>query len=112
MNPRLIVLIALVVVVAGATAFFARQFLIGKPTEKPAQVQQTETTRILVAAQNLPMGHLIEAGDLTWAKWPKANLNANYMQDDAFTQEDFIGNVVRYGIPAGEPLTMAGSVPS
>lgn len=105
MNPRIIVLIVAVIIVAGLTAFLARAFLLGQSPEPQQQAQQVETTRILVASKNLPMGHLMEAGDLVWADWPNRRLNGNYLKEDSFKPADFLGNVVRYGIAAGEPLT-------
>ncbi len=105
MNPRIILLFAAAVFVAVVAAFLARSYL---QSNQPGQTQvagQQETTKILVAANNLPMGHIIEVGDLTWQDWPLDGLNANYLQEEDYNLEDMAGSVVRYGVTAGEPMT-------
>lgn len=102
MNVRLVLLLVAALVVAGLTAILARSFLL---QTQPEETEALEATRILVAGKNLPMGHLIEAGDLTWQPWPTANLHSNYLREEDFQIEEMYGRVVRYGITAGEPLT-------
>ncbi len=103
MNPRIIVLIVAAVVVALGTAFLVRQFLLGSSGQDD-QVQ-VQTSEILVASRNLPMGHLIEPGDLIWTEWPEDGLNANYLNKEDTKVDELMGNVVRFGITGGEPVT-------
>lgn len=103
MNPRIIVLIVAAVVVAGGTAFLVRQFLLG--TGPDEEIVQQETTEILVAAKNIPMGHLVEPGDLIWTGWPNEGLHANYLNQENTAIDDLTGFVVRFGITGGEPVT-------
>ena len=105
MNPRIILLGAAAVFVAVAAAFLARSYLQSNAPDQAQTASQQETTRILVAANNLPMGHIIEVGDLSWQDWPLEGLNANYLQEEAYNLEDMAGSVVRYGVTAGEPMT-------
>lgn len=104
MNPRIIVLIVAAIVVAGGTAFLVRQFLVGSGPQQEDQVEQ-ETSEILVATKNLPMGHLVAAGDLAWVAWPNDGLHANYLIQENTAIDDLNGFVVRYGITGGEPVT-------
>ncbi len=103
MNPRIIVLAVAAIAVAGLTAFLARQFLLG--SGEPEQQAPKETTEILVASKNLPMGHLIEAGDLIWLDWPNDGLHTNYIEKRETAIGDLNGYVVRYGIVGGEPIS-------
>lgn len=103
MNPRIIVLIVAAIVVAGGTAFLVRQFLLGSGPDE--EVVQQETTEILVAAKNIPMGHLVEPGDLIWTGWPNDGLHANYLNQENTAIDDLNGFVVRFGITGGEPVT-------
>ena len=105
MNPRIILLGAAAIFVAVAAAFLAKSYLQSSAPDQTQTAGQQETTRILVAANNLPMGHIIEVGDLSWQDWPLDGLNANYLQDDSYNLEDMAGSVVRYGVTAGEPMT-------
>lgn len=105
MNPRIILLGAAAIFVAVAAAFLAKSYLQSTAPDQAQTAGQQETTRILVAANNLPMGHIIEVGDLSWQDWPLQGLNANYLQEDSYNLEDMAGSVVRYGITAGEPMT-------
>ncbi len=105
MNPRIILLGAAAIFVAVAAAFLAKSYLQSNAPDQTQNAGQQETTRILVAANNLPMGHIIEVGDLSWQDWPLQGLNANYLQEDSYNLEDMAGSVVRYGITAGEPMT-------
>jgi pilus assembly protein CpaB len=103
MNPRIIVLAIAALVVAGLTAFLVRIFLQGSGEEE--QVVDTDTTAILVANSNLPMGHLVEPNDLRWQEWPNDSIHANYLTQDEAEIEALNGYVVRFGITGGEPAT-------
>lgn len=106
MNLRMVLLVVAALVVAGVTAFLARNYLTQSRPGQPEAVLQT--TKVLVARQPLGMGHMIIDGDLGWQEWPAEKINPNYIQDKAGqTLATHIGKVVRYGLTPGEPLTMA-----
>ena len=94
MNPRIILLGAAAVFVAVAAAFLARSYLQSNAPDQAQTTNQQETTRILVAANNLPMGHVVEVGDLSWQDWPLEGLNANYLQEESYNLEDMAGNSI------------------
>jgi pilus assembly protein CpaB len=104
MNPKIIVLIVAAIIVAGGTAFLVRQFLLDSGPSQETEAEQ-ETSEILVASKNLPMGHLVEAGDLVWTEWPNEGLHTNYLDQENTAIDDLNGFVVRYGITGGEPVT-------
>jgi len=105
MNIRMILLVVAAIFVAGLTAILARNFLLQSQTDAPIQAASQETTRVLVASQNLPMGRILEFGDLSWQDWPENNMNSNYLLEETTTIEELVGKVVRYGVTAGEPVT-------
>lgn len=104
MNPRIILLAVAALVVAGLTAFLARQFLLDSTTTdtQPVAVE----SEVLVAARNLPQGHIVVEGDFRWAPWPEANRPPNYIVrgGENANPRNLWGQVVRYGIVAGEPI--------
>lgn len=106
MNARTITLLVVALVLAGAVAFLARNFLGGG--QGPA-TQQAEAppprTDVLVAATNLPIGRIIQAEDLKWQSWPDVNVDPNYIVQGTNTIQDYLGYVVRSGIRSGEPVT-------
>lgn len=104
MNPRIIFLIVAAIVVAGGTAYLVRVFLAGSGPQDEDQVQ-LETSEILVASKNLPMGHLVAPGDLIWTDWPNEGLHSNYLNQESTAIDDLTGFVVRFGITGGEPVT-------
>jgi len=110
MNPRILALIGAALVVAIGAAFLARYYLTGSQPDTSDQTAQQDTVKVIVAAINLPMGHLVEVGDLTWQDWPKSNINSNYLQEENTTLQQMEGSVIRYGITAGEPLTTLQTV--
>jgi pilus assembly protein CpaB len=103
-------LIGAALVVAVGAAFLARFYLLGSQPETPELVARQDVVKIVVAANNLPMGHIIELGDVSWQDWPSDNINANYMQEESYTLQGLEGSVIRYGITAGEPLTTLQTV--
>ena len=109
MNTRIILLIGAALIVAVGAALLTRSYLLEQP-DITEQVVRQDTVRIVVAANNLPMGHIIEVGDLSWQDWPRDNINANYMQEEAYTLQVMEGRVIRYGITPGEPLTTLQTV--
>lgn len=109
MNLRngLILLVALVVAVA--TALWARDYIaqaidaatpivVAAPAKRPV-------VSVLVAAAALPTGHFVQAEDLRWQSWPDASVSPSYVLEGAGRIEDFAGAVVRSPIGDGEPVT-------
>jgi len=70
MNRRLILVGAIAVVAFGAT-----YMLLRAPASAPApsaEVQpKVDVEQVLVAAQDLPMGTVVNEGAIHWQPWPK-----------------------------------------
>ncbi|PHZ84871.1 Flp pilus assembly protein CpaB [Paremcibacter congregatus] len=109
-NIRSVVLIGVALVVAILTALLARS-LISSPKEQTASTQEIITQvresdmKILVAANNLSVGHFIKQEDMVWQSWPDESVHESYIQQDAeVTPESFLGAVLKTNIAAGEPI--------
>lgn len=109
-NTRSIVLIAIALVVAGATAFLARSFVSTPEVGQTIIVQKENAdTQILVSNKDVTTGYFLKTDDLTWQSWPDENVNENYIlktSDAGADQQisDLVGSVVKSPITAGEPI--------
>lgn len=112
MNVRSLILVVAALLIAVVTALFARNLLTSEGT-KPAQAaaaQETKGPRVLVAAIPLPVGHIIEAAQVRWQKWPNDNLDQTYFVEGQAQQDAYVGKVVRTSMTPGQPLTQGAIV--
>ena len=118
MRPRVIVLTALSLSIAGAAAVMTNNWLQqqqGQATQAavaPAPVEVPKETKILVADGTLRAGTILKPEHLRWQAWPEDGLLDVYVVDgnpardaEAAGREDLIGAVVRAGMVDGEPIT-------
>jgi len=104
-----ILLLLIALVIAGGTVVVARGMLSknsgGNVVEKAAPAVQ----EVLVAAHDMPAGTMIKDVDLKWQPWPKGEKEdtAGLAVKGRIELKEYVGQVVRYGMRAGEPL-MAG----
>ena len=109
-NTRSIVLVAIALVVAGATALLARNLVSAPEVEQTIIVQKENAdTQILVSNKDVTTGYFLKNDDLTWQSWPDENVNENYIlkTSDAKADQqisDLVGSVVKSPITAGEPI--------
>lgn len=109
-NIRSIVLIGIALVVAGITAMLARS-LVSKPQPQAIGDQQAVAPvqkpkmQVMIATSNMPVGHFIKDGDLSWQSWPDETVNENYIRQDTGAKTgSYNGAVVNSAISAGEPI--------
>ena len=70
MNCRLIIVGAIAVLAFGATYMFLRG--ASTPAAPVAEVQpKVDVEQVLVAAQDLPMGTVVNEGATVWHPWPR-----------------------------------------
>jgi len=113
MPLRSIVLIGLAIVFAAATAILARSMLTESDTPAPQEAAAPEPkaqTRILVAAEELGLGRILQPGDLQWQSWPDDHVHDSYMLESESDPAELAGNVVRSAVTAGEPITRSNLV--
>ena len=103
-----IIIIALALVVAAAIYFLLPQFLQpeSQQTAQPATVEKP-TIRILVAAENLAAGRILDEDDFRWQEWPEDGVNEAYILEKTSPDgaKQFEGAAARLAIIAGEPIT-------
>lgn len=61
---------------------------------------------VLVAAEELPAGHVLSPSDMRWQAWPEETLDPAYrVKADSDEVPEMVGAVVRSRVTPGEPLT-------
>ncbi|RYE50246.1 MAG: Flp pilus assembly protein CpaB [Hyphomicrobiales bacterium] len=102
-------------VIAGITAFMARNILLGAPTPLAGAAPSTagmspeNTTEVMVATRALPVGTIIDAEAIKYVPWPKDLVEGAYYVKGQGEQK-LQGTVVRFAIPAGQPITQGALV--
>lgn len=105
----------LILVVAGAAALVAAMMvrnMSNQPVPLIADVVDTtveptiELTKVLVAAEDLPLGHRLAPEDLKWQDWPAEGLDERYLTEASApdASAEYAGGVVRIPFFAGEPI--------
>ena len=108
MNRRRLILLLVAIIAAVGTAGLARKFIqspsatarVSKET-----IVQEPSTLVLVAAQDLPAGTIIDKGDLKFQAWPQDGVLEGFVFKAEGAETPFVGAVVRRGVVKGEPLT-------
>src|SRR6266568_516144 len=116
MRARTLILVFLAIVLAGGTAFLARNYLA---TERTKTIEEAKplalaapSKSVLVAKVDLKRGQILRPEDTSWQIWPEGALDRNYIvlggpPIPARTPESFAGYVARNPITSGEPITDA-----
>ncbi|MEP9361130.1 Flp pilus assembly protein CpaB [Sphingomonas sp. KR3-1] len=114
MDARKLILLVGALVVAAITAFMARSLMVGAPAPQagavPAMVQPQNTTEVLVAKRELPVGTILDAQALEFRPWPKELVEGAYYVRSESDPAKLVGTVVRFPIPAGQPVTQGALV--
>lgn len=111
MGPRRILVLFLAVIVAGATAIYARSWVNSQQrpvtviaAPEPSEVDQSE---VLVAETSIPAGRFVKPQNLRWQPWPSDDIPKNYLVRGQSQKDTVVGAVVRRGLVAGQPITNA-----
>jgi len=114
MDARKLILLVGALVVAAITAFMARSLMVGSSAPQagavPAAVQPQNTTEVLVAKRELPVGTILDAQSLEFRPWPKELVEGAYFVKTEADPAKLVGTVVRFPIPAGQPVTQGALV--
>ncbi len=106
MRGRTIVLLAVAVLLAGATAFLVRSTLNQRPavatTVAPSRPAPQKS--VLVAATALGRGQILKPGDTAWRPWPDTAIANDFIVSGTNPEKSFAGWVAREPIGAGEPV--------
>ncbi|MFV0623728.1 Flp pilus assembly protein CpaB [Sphingomonas sp. ac-8] len=113
MDSRKVLLLVGALFVAAITAFMARNLMQGAPTPVATAAGEpvvVEGPKVLVAKRALPVGTIIDAGAIAFQPWPKDLVTNAYYTEGASDSRNLVGTVVRYAIPAGQPITQGAVV--
>lgn len=115
MDGRKIVLLVGALLVAAVTAFMARSLMTGAAAPVAgAAAPVVDGPEVLVATKALPVGTIIDPTALKYQPWPKELVeNAYYVKQPGQPAPDLkqvVGTVVRFAIPAGQPVTQGALV--
>lgn len=116
MNLLRIGILIVALVVAGVVALLVNNFLEDQEQVQEATAPVLPTTRVLVAAKDLPAGKTLLGGelegDVKWQPWPADALNPGWIvsregEEATEDKREVAGSIVKRGFEAGEPITFS-----
>ncbi|MCF2525262.1 Flp pilus assembly protein CpaB [Bradyrhizobium sp. G127] len=102
MNTARIVVLAVAICAGGAAAYLAS----GSDPVPVAEAPRLETTDVLVARTDIPMGQTVSPGDIQWQSWPSSTASSSFIRrtDRAEAMSQIVGSIARSPFLAGEPI--------
>jgi len=101
----------------GGTIYFVNSWMKQERVriaERSKKQPEESGVFVLVAAKNLPAGHIIVVSDLRWQSWPDKSVPQQYVVRRGGSATDvpanYVGTVVRRGIVAGGPISGDGLI--
>ncbi len=93
--------------VAGLAAFMMMKGIVNKPAPTKEVQVQVNTTEVLVARVDIPLGEIVNDGHFRWQTWPKEAVTPNFITrtQGMEAQRDLAGRIARAPFLAGEPIT-------
>lgn len=116
MDARKLILLVGALVIAAITAFMARNLMVGTPAPTAgaapngAAQPPVNTTEVLVAKRELPVGTILDPESLEFRPWPKELVEGAYFVRNEADPAKLVGTVVRFPVPAGQPVTQGALV--
>ena len=102
MNTARIVVLTVAICAGGAAAYLAS----GSDPKPVAEVPQMDTTDVLVARGDIPLGQTVTPDDLQWQSWPTTAASSSFIRrnDRAEAMSQLVGSIARSPFMAGEPI--------
>jgi pilus assembly protein CpaB len=93
--------------ICGVAAFYGVMTLVNKPVKVRTEEVQTNTTQVLVAKTEIPLGQITGPESFRWQDWPQGAVGPGYVQRSARPNavKDLAGSVARSPMLPGEPVT-------
>ena len=115
MDGRKIILLVGALLVAAVTAFMARSLFTGAsaPVAAAAPAPVVNGPEVLVATKALPVGTIIDPTTVKFQPWPQELVENAYfvkLPGGAVDMKNVVGTVVRFAIPAGQPISQGALV--
>jgi pilus assembly protein CpaB len=96
-----------VALIAAIAAFFISSSMLQPPPAPKIQEVQVNSTEVLVASADIPVGQLVNETNLRWVAWPKDAVGRGYITKDgggAAKMRELSGSIARSSLMAGEPV--------
>src|SRR3954471_11921137 len=112
MDVKKVALLVGALVIAVVTAVMAKNMFAGAGTQQAAAAPVPVGPKVLVAKKALPVGTIVDPDSFTFQPWPKELMQSAYYVEGAADSDPkkLLGTVVRYQIPAGQPVTRGSLV--
>ena len=113
MDVKKLALLVGALVIAVITAVMAKNMFTGAGTQQAAAAPAVPLgPKVLVAKKALPVGTIIDADSFTLQPWPKELMQSAYYVEGSADGDPkkLMGQVVRYSITAGQPVTRGSLV--
>lgn len=93
--------------IAGIAAFFLMKGLVNKPAPTKIVKQEVNTTEVLVARSDIPLGEIVSDSHFRWQTWPKEAVTSSFITkaQGLTAQRNLVGRIARAPFLAGEPIT-------
>ena len=94
--------------IAGIAAFVLMKGMVNKPPTQPKEVQKAlNTTEVLVARSDIPLGEVVSDGHFRWQTWPMDAVTPSFITKarGLKAQRELTGRIARAPFLAGEPIT-------
>jgi pilus assembly protein CpaB len=108
MKTARIVVLGVAIAAGGLAALLASR-PEAPPPAAPQPVAQIDTVEILVAKNDIGMGHVVTGKDIQWQVWPTAAASPNFIRrsDRPDAIQSLSGSIARTPIVSGEPVREA-----
>src|SRR5437868_804295 len=112
MDVKKVALLVGALVIAVITAVMAKNMFAGASAPQAAATTVPVGPKVLVARKPLTVGTIIDAESFTYQPWPKELMQSAYYVEGATDGDPkkLLGQVVRYPITAGQPVTRGSLV--
>jgi len=107
MKPARIAVLAIALVAAAGSALLARGLISATPPPEVVERAVTvDTVDVLVTSNEIEIGQVIKAGDLSWQPWPTQVARGGFIRRDAAPDglDSFSGAIARTALLSGEPV--------
>lgn len=93
--------------VCGLGAFVGMKSLVNKPAPTKIVTQEVNTTEVLVARVDIPLGEVVNDGHFRWQTWPKDAVTPSFITkaQGMKAQRELAGRIARAPFLANEPIT-------
>jgi pilus assembly protein CpaB len=96
-----------VALAAAGLAYYVASSLIGPPKTRTVE-KQVDSTDVLVAASDIPVGRIVNEGNFRWMPWPNKGVSRGYItkaNGGVQKMHELSGSIARSALLAGEPVT-------